>query len=93
MSYNQLAEQWATEPAKTALLFCDLADETPTDRTFTIGDLVGNLPCLKHYAPSTQGDILRAFFIRAASEDWPGDGLTRVQRGLYRWRFHDWSAD
>jgi len=53
MSYNQLAEQWATEPAKAALLFCDIADETPTDRTFTIADMVGKLPSLKQYAPST----------------------------------------
>jgi len=27
------------------------------------------------------------------AEDWPGDGLTRVQRGTYRWSFHDWKAD
>lgn len=92
MSYNQLAEQWATQPDLAAKIFCDLADATPTDKDFRVGDVVGKLPCLAHYAPSTQGDIVRAFVRRMAGEDWPGDGLTRVYTGVYRWRFHDWSA-
>lgn len=92
MSYNQLAEQWATVPTMAKRLFVDLADEAPTERAFTINDVVGKLPCLAHYAPSTQGDILRAFVLRMTAADWQGDGLTRVQRGVYRWRFRDWSA-
>jgi putative heme iron utilization protein len=85
MSYNNVAEQWTTVPAQRDALFCDLADETPTE-------LAGKLPCIRRYVPKTQLDILRALVQKMAAASWDGDRIARVYAGVYRWECKDWSG-
>lgn len=60
MGYNNVAEQWTTDPVKVARLFADLADATHPDKDTRLSTLEGQLPCIAHYATKTQLDILRA---------------------------------
>lgn len=85
MSYNNVAEQWTTEPQKLNRLFIDVAEETHPDREIRLSDLTGGVPCIAHYAARTQGEILRALAQKMARASWSGDRLKRVRGGVYVW--------
>ena len=93
MPYNNVAEKWTQEPTLRDQLFCDLTDATPTEGEIRLGDLAGKIPCIAHYAPKTQLDILRALLQKMSSSAWAGDRVVRVRGGVYQWSFHDWSSD
>jgi hypothetical protein len=74
MSYTQTAERYArgatpieprpgyTLPEGWCLfdeVYSAIADATPTQGVWRLPTLVGRIPSIAHYAPKTQGDILR----------------------------------
>lgn len=85
MSYNNQAHQWATDPAKRDRLFIELTDATHPDAQIRLSDLVGKVPCISHYAPKSQGEILRAMMQQMAADSWTGDRMVRVRGGVYAW--------
>ena len=93
MPYNNAAEKWTSERTLRDQLFCDLTDATPTEGEIRLSALTGKLPCIAHYAPKSQQDILRALVQKMSSPAWPGDRLVRVRGGVYQWSIRDWSKD
>lgn len=93
MPYNNVAEKWAQERPLRDRLFCDLTDATPTEGEIRLRDLTGKIPCISHYAPKSQQEILRAMMQKMSSPAWKGDRLARIRGGVYQWSFHDWSKD
>ena len=91
MGYNNVAEQWTTDPAKLAALFVELADTTHPDKETRLSTLDGELRCIAHYAPKTQLDLLRALFLKMKAKSWEGDRMVRVRGGVYRWQCRDWA--
>jgi hypothetical protein len=74
MSYTQTAERYAhdatpmdpkpghSQPAGWCLfdqVYSEIADATPLEGVWRLPTLVGRIPSIAHYAPKTQGDILR----------------------------------
>ena len=91
MGYNNVAEQWTTDPVKVARLFADLADATHPDKDTRLSTLEGQLPCIAHYATKTQLDILRALLVKMTFKSWQGDRMVRVRGGVYRWQCRNWA--
>ena len=92
MAYNQSAEAWglaaAGEPGSRLFdkAYCELADVVWLDHEVKIPELVGKLDCMKHYAPKSQGDMLRVVFRDMAKLT--GDRLVK-ENGLWKWRLED----
>jgi len=93
MPYNNVAEKWTRERSLSERLFSDLADATPTEGEIRLRDLTGKIPCIAHYAPKSQQEILRALMQKMCSSAWRGDRLVRVRGGVYHWVFLDWGKD
>jgi hypothetical protein len=93
MPYNNVAEKWTQERSLRDRLFCDLADATPTEGEIRLRNLTWYIPCIAHYAPKSQLEILRALMQKMSSSAWIGDRLARVRGGVYQWPFHDWCKD
>lgn len=85
MAYCNVAEQWATDPAKLRALFIDLADETGADDQIRLSDQIGKIPCIAGYAPRSQSEILSCLVSKMAAPGWQGDRLVKVRGGVYRW--------
>ena len=92
MGYNNVAEQWTTDPMKLEWLFIDPADSTHPDKEIKLSSWVGELPRIAHYAPKTQLEILRALIVKMKSKKWDGDRMVRAPRGVYRWECRNWTA-
>ncbi len=92
MGYNNVAEQWTTDPMKLESLFIDLAESTHPDQEIKLSSLVGQLPRIAHYAPKTQLEILRALIVKMKSKKWEGDRIVRAPGGVYHWQCRNWAA-
>lgn len=97
MAYNTQAESYGVKTPRVIResggrrwtrfdkVYSDIADATPVEGEWQAAALVGQLPCIEHFAPRTQREIIAVVLRDMQTLPAEADRVRRVKAGWYTW--------